>query len=72
MDIEYVERVFQEVLENVRVEDLRFARDSFWVVASILGWVVFWDLAKRHNENHHAQVLVWTIVFVAGWATDNL
>lgn len=62
----------EDIIEQVQPEDLQYTRDFFWLAASILAWGLFWEFADREHDNPHAQFLVWTIVFVAAWFTDNL
>ena len=59
--------MLEQAAENVRLEDLRFQRHWYFVAASILAWVAFWQLADRNAQHAYAQVLAWTAVFVAIW-----
>jgi len=57
----------QEMMEHARVENLRFPRQSFFIAASVLAWVVFWELAERHQRSPYTQTMAWLFVFVAIW-----
>ena len=57
--------------ENVQAQDVQFRREWFYLVASVLAWGLFWEIADRQHENPHAQFLAWVTVFVAVWATDH-
>lgn len=61
-----------EGLQNFQMGDLRFERAGFFVMASILAWFVFWDLADRHQEEPFARALAWACVVIALWAAQNL
>jgi hypothetical protein len=61
----------EDLLEGVQPDDLRYERDFFWLMSAIMAWGLFWQFADREHENQYTQFLVWTIVFVAAWLTDN-
>jgi hypothetical protein len=58
-------------LEDVQAQDLRFRRDWFYLMASILAWRYFWDIMDRNADNPSAQFISWVAVFVAVWLTNN-
>lgn len=58
-------------MEGVKPIQLRFERQTFYIVASILAWVVFWQLADAHAQSPHAQLIAWFIVLVAVWVAEN-
>lgn len=45
----------------------RFKRHAFYVCASILAWVVFWDLADQNQNSILSRLLAWGTVLVAFW-----
>jgi len=51
--------------ERVWAEDLRFKRDSWYVVASILSWIVFWELARL--QDNYVTIMVSMAFAVAFW-----
>lgn len=57
--------------ERVQAHGLRFERAGFYVIASILAWRVFWELADRNHDNPHAQTVTWVVVCLALWIADN-
>lgn len=61
-----------ERAEEVQAEDLRFGRHWFYLMASVLAWGLFWEMADRNHDNPHAQYLAWMAVFVAFWLADRL
>jgi len=60
----------EELMEQQ--EEVRFERPWFYVAASILAWVVFWDMADRHQEHIFSRLLAWSAVLTAIWAANNL
>ena len=62
---------FENAVENVQAQELRFRREWFYFMASVLAWGLFWEIAERRQENPHAQVLAWMAVFVAVWIAEN-
>ncbi len=66
--MDHLERILEEVHEDA----LRYERDWFYTAASVLCWTIFWNFADQHQDNPHAQFLVWTIILAAAWFTDNL
>ena len=58
-------------LEDVQAQDLRFRRDWFFLMASILAWRLFWDFADRNADHQYTQFITWVAVFVAVWLTNN-
>lgn len=56
----------QRILEAIQSEDLRFPRQAIYVLGGILvGWLAFWELCERVQENPHAQTMAWLFIFVA-------
>ena len=45
----------------------RFKREAFYVCASILAWMVFWDLADQNQNSILSRLLAWGTVLVAFW-----
>lgn len=45
----------------------RFKRQAFYVCASILAWVVFWDLADQNQASLLSRLLAWGTVLAAFW-----
>jgi len=56
-----------ERFEHVQAQQLQFERPWFYVLASILAWVVFWDLADQNQHHVLSRLLAWSAVFVAIW-----
>lgn len=50
----------------------RFERSWFWVAASVLAWVAFWDLADRHQAHMLSRIISWAAVLAAIWVANNL
>jgi len=59
--------VLERAMEGATAADVRFPRPSFYFAASVLAWVVFWELAERNQQNPHSQAMAWLFVFVAAW-----
>lgn len=53
-------------------DEVYFERRWFFVAASILAWVVFWDMADRHQEHAFSRLLAWSAVLAAIWVANNL
>ena len=53
-------------------EGFRFKRPWFYICASVLAWVVFWDLADRHQANAISRLLAWGAVYAAFWVGRNM
>jgi len=47
--------------------EFRFKRQAFYVCASILAWVVFWDLADQNQASVLSRFLAWGTVLAAFW-----
>lgn len=58
---------FERAAESVQARDVRFRREWFYVVASVVAWRVFWELADQNHQNLHAQHLAWIILCLAVW-----
>ena len=58
--------------EEVVEREARFGRQWFYVASTITAWVVFWELADRHQENVLSRILAWGTVAVAIWAAANM
>lgn len=50
---------------QLRTDELRFQRHWFYIVAGVLGWRVFWELADRSQHNPRVQLIAWFTVVVA-------
>ena len=57
--------------EHIQAQDLMFERTTFYVVASVLAWTVFWQLADRNQGNRNTQTLAWVVLCLALWLADN-
>ena len=57
---------------HVRPYELVFRRPWFFVAATVLAWMAFWDMADRHQESVLSRLLAWTTVLAALWAANNL
>ena len=71
MDDLWHEQAHDPFLE-LRRREPRFERHWFYVAASITAWVVFWNLADRHQENISSRLLAWGAVLAAFWVANNL
>ena len=58
-------------VEQIQAQDLQFGREWFYLVASVLAWGVFWEMADRQHDNPQLQFFAWMFVFVAVWMTDH-
>lgn len=61
----------EQVAERLQAADLRFPRPGFYVIASVLAWRLFWELADHNYGNNNAQTLSWVVLCVAIWLTEN-
>lgn len=59
--------MLEQAAQSVRAEDLRFERPAFYIAASIVAWIAFWELADRNQQNPYSHVMAWLFVFVAVW-----
>jgi len=50
----------------------RMERKWFYVTASVLSWIVFWDLADRHQDNALSRAVSWAAVAVAIWVAIHM
>lgn len=68
-----VEARLQQKLEAIDEQqragllEYRFKRQAFYVCASILAWVVFWDLADQNQASVLSRFLAWGTVLAAFW-----
>ena len=58
--------------EEIVEREARFGRQWFYVASTVTAWVVFWELADRHQENVLSRILAWGTVAVAIWAAANM
>lgn len=65
------ERLAHEAEVDPRAAGWEYKRDWFYVLMAILAWGLFWEFAERENENAQALVLVWAVVLVAVWVSEN-
>ena len=71
-DMEAISELFERAKERVQPENLRFPREWWMVMLCLLAWGVFWELAERHEDNAHAQFMIWLIVLTVWWVVDAL
>ena len=57
--------------ERLEAADLMFPRAGFYVIASVLAWRLFWELADHNQGNNNAQTLSWVVLCVALWLAEN-
>ena len=67
----FVERL-EQAKEQVRPEHLFFQREWWMVMLCLLAWGVFWEVAERHEDNAHAQILTWLAVLMVWVVVDTL
>ena len=63
--------MLERIAEEVQAQDVVFQREWFYLVASVLAWGLFWEIADRQHDNPHAQLLAWMTVFVAVWFAEH-
>lgn len=72
MDMQaFVERL-EAAKEQVRPEGVLFPREWWMVMLCLLAWGLFWEMAERHEDNAHAQILTWLAVLLVWVAADML
>jgi len=59
--------LLEKALERISAEDVQFPRHFFYIAASVLAWVAFWELADGNQQNPHTQTMAWLFVFLAVW-----
>jgi hypothetical protein len=47
--------------------DLRYDRDWFWVIATVLTWYAFWHIADAHAESPYAHCIAWAAIGLSFW-----
>lgn len=62
---------FTRLVEGVRREDIRYDRDWFWVITSVLAWYAFWHIADAHGESPYAHCIAWAAIGLSFYFARN-
>ena len=58
---------FTRLVEGVEAGDLRYDRNWFWVITTVLTWYAFWHVADAHAESPYAHCIAWAAIGLSFW-----